>query len=143
MSQDPPNPGFRYLNLENWDFLKKDSQDFKNSFQFGFLWIPSEKSAYSLMVYHCKNLFEQNLNDSTERKCPHCGLEWRSVLSCYWYTLHNVLLTEWLMWDLLIFGLVYAVVTWWNNVKYGWVLLDIVQNRFFRYCKDASRCRSL
>ena len=42
MSQDPPNPGFRYLNLENWDFLKKDSQDFKNSFQFGFLWIPSK-----------------------------------------------------------------------------------------------------
>ena len=64
---------------------------------------------------------QQNLNDSTERKCPHCGLEWRAVLSCYWYTLHNVLLTEWLMWDLLIFGLVYAVVTWWNNVKYGWV----------------------
>ena len=64
---------------------------------------------------------QQNLNDSTEWKCPHCGLEWRAVLSCYWYTLHNVLLTEWLMWDLLIFGLVYAVVTWWNNVKYGWV----------------------
>jgi len=37
MSQDPPNPGFMYLNLENWDFLKKDSQDFKNSCQFGFL----------------------------------------------------------------------------------------------------------
>ena len=30
------------LILENWDFLKKDSQDFKNSFQFGFLWIPSK-----------------------------------------------------------------------------------------------------
>ena len=36
------NPGFRYLILENWDFLKKDSQNFKNSFQFGFLWIPSK-----------------------------------------------------------------------------------------------------
>ena len=42
MSQGPPNPGFRYLNLENWDFLKKDSQDFKNSFQSEFLWIPSK-----------------------------------------------------------------------------------------------------
>ena len=42
MSQGPPNPGFRYLNLENWDFLKKDSQDFKNSFQFEFLWNPSK-----------------------------------------------------------------------------------------------------
>ena len=42
MSQGPPNPGFRYLILENWDFLKKDSQDFKNSFQSEFLWIPSK-----------------------------------------------------------------------------------------------------
>ena len=42
MSQGPPNPGFRYLILENWDFLKKDSQDFKNSFQSEFLLIPSE-----------------------------------------------------------------------------------------------------
>ena len=42
MSQGPPNPGFRYLILENWDFLKKDSQDFKNSFWFGFLWILSK-----------------------------------------------------------------------------------------------------
>ena len=42
MSQGPPNPGFRSVRVENWDFLKKDSQDFKNSFQFGFLWIPSK-----------------------------------------------------------------------------------------------------
>ena len=42
MSQGPPNPGFRSVKVENWDFLKKDSQDFKNSFQFGFLWIPSK-----------------------------------------------------------------------------------------------------
>ena len=40
MSQGPPSPGFRYLNLENWDFLRKDSQDFKNSFQSEFLEIP-------------------------------------------------------------------------------------------------------
>ena len=45
MSQGPPNPGFRYLILENWDFLKKDLQDFKNSFQFEFLWIPSKTVA--------------------------------------------------------------------------------------------------
>ena len=32
MSQGPPNPGFRSVKLENWDFLKKDSQDYKNSF---------------------------------------------------------------------------------------------------------------
>ena len=42
MSQGPPNPGFRSVRVENWDFLKKDSQDFKNSFRFGFLWIPSK-----------------------------------------------------------------------------------------------------
>jgi hypothetical protein len=36
LSQGPLNPG-----LENWDFLKKDSQDFKNSFQFRFMWIPN------------------------------------------------------------------------------------------------------
>ena len=42
MSQGPPNPGFRSVKVENWDFLKKDSQDFKNSFQLGFLWIPSK-----------------------------------------------------------------------------------------------------
>ena len=39
MSQDPQNPGFRSVKVENWNFLKKDSQDFKNSFQSGFLWI--------------------------------------------------------------------------------------------------------
>ena len=37
MSKGPPNPGFRSVKVENWDFLKKDSQDFKNSFQFRFL----------------------------------------------------------------------------------------------------------
>ena len=42
MSQGPPNRGFRSVKLENWDFLKKDSQDFKNSFQFRFLWILSK-----------------------------------------------------------------------------------------------------
>ena len=36
----PPNPGFTSIRVEIWDFLKKDSQHFKNSFQFGFLWIP-------------------------------------------------------------------------------------------------------
>ena len=40
MSQSPQNLGFRPARVENWDFLKKDSQDFKNSFQSGFLWIP-------------------------------------------------------------------------------------------------------
>ena len=42
MCQGPRNPGFRSVRVQNWDFLKKDSQDFKNSFQFGFLWIPSK-----------------------------------------------------------------------------------------------------
>ena len=37
MSQGLPNPEFRSVRVENGDFLKKDSQDFKNSFQFGFL----------------------------------------------------------------------------------------------------------
>ena len=37
MSQGPPNPGFRSVKVENRDLLKKDSQNFKNSFQFGFL----------------------------------------------------------------------------------------------------------
>ena len=32
MSQGPPNPGFMSVRVENWDFLKKDSQDFKKSF---------------------------------------------------------------------------------------------------------------
>ena len=40
MSQGPP--GFRSVKAENWDFFKKDSQDFKNGFQFRFLWIPSK-----------------------------------------------------------------------------------------------------
>ena len=40
MSQGPPNPGFRSVRVQKWDFLKKDSQDFKISFQCGFLWIP-------------------------------------------------------------------------------------------------------
>ena len=37
MSQGPPNPEFRSVKVENLDFLKNDSQDFKNYFQFGFL----------------------------------------------------------------------------------------------------------
>ena len=31
LSQGLPNPGFRSVRVENWYFLKKDSQDFKNS----------------------------------------------------------------------------------------------------------------
>ena len=42
MSQGLPNPGFRSVKVENWDFLKKNSQDFKNSVLFGFQWIPSK-----------------------------------------------------------------------------------------------------
>ena len=42
MTQGPPNPGFMQEKVQKGDFLKKDSQDFKNSFQFGFLWIPSK-----------------------------------------------------------------------------------------------------
>ena len=41
MSQGPPNPGCRSVRVENGDFLKKDLQDFKSSFQIGFLWIHS------------------------------------------------------------------------------------------------------
>ena len=33
---------FRSVKVQTEDFLKKDSQHFKNSFQFGFLWIPSK-----------------------------------------------------------------------------------------------------
>jgi hypothetical protein len=42
MSQGPQKSEFRSFRVENWDYLKKDSQDFKNSFQFEFLWIPSK-----------------------------------------------------------------------------------------------------
>ena len=34
MYQGPPNPGFRSVKVENWDFLKKDSQVFKNFFKY-------------------------------------------------------------------------------------------------------------
>ena len=37
MSQGQPNPGFRSVKAQTEDFLKKDSQHFKNSFQFGSL----------------------------------------------------------------------------------------------------------
>ena len=36
------NPGWWSVRAGNWDFLKKDSQDFKNSFQSRFLWILSK-----------------------------------------------------------------------------------------------------
>ena len=32
MYQGPSNPGFRSVRVKNWDFLKKDSQDFIDSF---------------------------------------------------------------------------------------------------------------
>ena len=31
ISKGPPNPGYSSVKVENWDFLKKDSQDFKLS----------------------------------------------------------------------------------------------------------------
>ena len=34
--QSPPNLGFRSVKVQTETFLKKDSQDFKNSFQSGF-----------------------------------------------------------------------------------------------------------
>ena len=37
MSQGPPNSGFRSVRVKNREFLKKESQDFKNDFQHGFL----------------------------------------------------------------------------------------------------------
>jgi hypothetical protein len=35
--QDPTNPGFRSVKVQTETFLKKDSQDLKNSFYLGFL----------------------------------------------------------------------------------------------------------
>ena len=40
--QGPPNPGFRPVKVQTETFFKKDSQDLKNSFYLGFLWIPSK-----------------------------------------------------------------------------------------------------
>ena len=40
--QGPSNSGFRSVKVQTETFLKKDSRDFKNSFQFRFLWIPSK-----------------------------------------------------------------------------------------------------
>ena len=40
--QGPSNPGFRSVKVQTETFLKKDSRDFKNSFQFMFPWIPSK-----------------------------------------------------------------------------------------------------
>ena len=40
--QGPSNPGFRSVKVQTETFLKKDSWDFKNSFQCRFLWIPSK-----------------------------------------------------------------------------------------------------
>ena len=56
-SQGLPNPWFRSVKVENWDFLKKDSQDFKNSFQFRFPWIPLVSKIRSCLffdIYNCK-----------------------------------------------------------------------------------------
>ena len=41
-SQGPPKLGFRSVKVENWD-KKKDSQDFKKSFQYGIpkLYLPT------------------------------------------------------------------------------------------------------
>ena len=40
--QGQSNPGFRSVKVQTEFFLKKDSRDSKNSFQFRFLWIPSK-----------------------------------------------------------------------------------------------------
>ena len=44
------NPGFRSVKVQTETFLKKDSQDFKNSFQFRFLWIPSKTGGQNQKV---------------------------------------------------------------------------------------------
>ena len=53
MSQGPPNPEFMSVKVENWNFLVKDSQNFKHSFQFGFLWNPgkSEKQNQKVSLF--------------------------------------------------------------------------------------------
>ena len=50
MSQDSPNPGFMSVELESWDFLKKDWYDFKNSFQFGFLSISKIRWCFLIFI---------------------------------------------------------------------------------------------
>ena len=50
MSQGSPNPGFRSVKLQTEDFLKKDSQQFENSLQFGFLWIASKPGKQNFIV---------------------------------------------------------------------------------------------
>ena len=63
MSQGLLNPGFRSVKVENWDFLKKDSQDFKNSFQFWFLWIPAWKAKLKGALFH--------VNNCKKKQCVH------------------------------------------------------------------------
>ena len=62
MFQDPPNPGFRYLILENWDFLKKDSVEMKFFSCFRFLWIfwrPGKHNWERVFFSLSKNLYKQ------------------------------------------------------------------------------------
>ena len=70
MSQGPPNPGFRYLILENWDFLKKDSVELKFFLWFRFLWIPRRPGMLNwerLFFWPSKNLY---------RQCESISLSW-------------------------------------------------------------------
>ena len=48
--QGPSNPGFRSVKVQTQTFLKKDSRDLKNSFQFRFLWIPSKTGGQNQKV---------------------------------------------------------------------------------------------
>ena len=40
ISQGLPNPGFRTVKVQNWDYFFNPSQELKNLFCLGFLWIP-------------------------------------------------------------------------------------------------------
>ena len=59
--QGPSNPGFRSVKVQTETFLKKDSRDFKNYFQFRFLLgLTRDQRALSVVgVIHKQRLQEE------------------------------------------------------------------------------------
>ena len=77
--QGPPNPRFRSVKVQTETFLKKDSQDFKNYFHFGFLWIPTKPGKQNWKepffgVHNCKKTVLQLYCTIDKTQWPECSI---------------------------------------------------------------------
>ena len=96
LSQGLSNPGFRSVKVQTEDFLKKDSQHFKNHFQFGFLWIPRKPGKQNWKVPFLLIFIIVNNNEMVKKLDKVVDVSQRQSQS-YWFhsTTKNMFCNYW------------------------------------------------